>query len=112
MEKEMMNKWLSIAMAALVLLMAFSVSMASAQELNSKDKRQMRQLAYDSCVKNKSEQVCACFADRLQSDLNEQDWQIFIADYKKSASLPSGISGTDIDAYGRKLAAAGNACGL
>ncbi|MGL4667006.1 MAG: hypothetical protein ACRCWR_03655 [Saezia sp.] len=99
------------AMGGLVLIAAFGLTV-QAQSFNPKDKGQMRQLTLDSCLKTRSEQVCNCFADKLADTFNEKDWRIFIAEQSKSSSAPSGVSEADLDSYGKKIAAAGNACGM
>jgi len=101
-----------LCMGGSVLLMTVIMLPVQAQSWDPKDKRQMRQLAFDNCVKSRSEQVCNCFAENLVSNFNEKEWRIFIAEQSKSSAPPSGISEGDLDNYGRKIAAAGNACGM
>ena len=93
------------------MFMAFAM-LSSVQAQNPRDRSEMWQLATDSCLKARNAQTCNCFAGELADRLNEKDWRIFIAEQSKSSAPPSGISEADLDGYGRKIAAAGNACGM
>lgn len=106
-------RWKKVSYIVSSLLLATVIAMpVQAQSWNPKDKKQMRQLALESCLKTRDEKVCNCFADNLVSNLNEKEWRIFIAEQSKSSAPPSGITESDLDNYGRKLATAGNACGM
>ena len=89
-----------------------TVFQAHAQAPDPSDKNQMRQMAYAYCSKSANATVCNCFADTLVRSFNENDWKIFIADASGSSAPPSGIGQAELDGYGRKLAAAGNTCGM
>lgn len=95
-------------------IVALSVTLvaAQAQTYNPKDRKQMRQLAFESCSKTASEQICNCFADQLIDNFSDKEWTIFIADTEKRPEPPPGVGEADLIAYGNKLAAAGNACGM
>lgn len=107
-----MRTYLISRIAGAVALLCSLGLYAHAQTPNPGDKGQMRQLAQEYCSKTANEQVCGCFADNLVKNLNEKEWRIFIADTSNSSAPPSGVGQSDIDNYGKKLAAAGNACGL
>lgn len=100
-----------LSLSAVMALTLFGVQ-ANAQAPDPANKTQMRQLAVSYCSKTANATVCNCFADTLVKNFNEKDWRIFIADTSGNSAPPSGITQSDIDNYGQKLASAGNACGL